>query len=212
MKAFLSLLTIIFGLGFAQATRAMDFDREDLLAQVPEGQRTLVRAADRHILVVRHARKSSPDCNAMDCQLSPRGVAMVARLHTLLGPVPFDAAYASAACRTRNTARAAGRAVLSHRAANRLSEGCEVGERIDRLRKDAFADARNNDERWTLVAEHSNTVCQWLAEFVLGDAPAREKAGCQGGHLPSSAYGGIYWLYRTNGVWHLTYLDRAFDL
>jgi hypothetical protein len=212
MKIFLSLLTIILGISFAQTTRAMDFDREGLLAQVPEGQHAQVRAADRHILVVRHARKTSPDCNAMNCQLSPRGEAMVARLHTLLGPVPLDAAYASAACRTRNTARAGGIKVQSHRAADGLSKGCEEGERIDRLRGDAFADARDSDKRWTLVAEHSNTVCQWLAEFVPEAAAAQESAGCHDGRLASSAYGGIYWLYRAGGTWKLITLGNAFEI
>ena len=187
------------------------FDRPALLDQLADAQRLGVVRADRHILVVRHARKSSPECNAMDCQLSPRGEAMVSRLHGLVGPAPFDAAYASAACRTRDTARAGGIKVQSHRAADRLSRGCEAGESIDRLRSDAYADARSNEKRWTIVAEHSNTVCQWLAEFVPDDT-AREAAGCQGGRLPSSAYGVVYWLYRTDGQWHLTHLDNAFDV
>jgi hypothetical protein len=102
--------------------------------------------------------------------------------------------------------------VQSHRAADGLSKGCDEGERIDRLRSEAFADARNSDKRWTLVAEHSNTVCQWLAEFVPEDAAARENAGCHDGRLASSAYGSIYWLYRADGTWKLITLGNAFEI
>ena len=87
-----------------------DFDRPALLALADPALQPALEAADQHVLVVRHARKTSPDCNGMSCPLSAQGEAMVVRLTELIGAPPVDRAYASAACRTRLTAAAGGRA------------------------------------------------------------------------------------------------------
>ncbi len=209
MKISQYALIAFFLVGCAHMATAPAFDRPDLFALVPAAEQAGVRGADRHILVVRHARKIAPECNALNCPLSETGVQMVAKLHTLIGNTPVDVAYASAACRTRDTARAGGITVQLHRAADRMARGCEDGQNIDRRRHDAFADARNGHARWSIVGEHSNTVCQWLENFVGEDAAG---AGCVKGRLPSNAYGAIYWLYRAGGTWKLLTLDGVFDV
>lgn len=187
------------------------FDRPALLEAASPGFETYLRQADRHILVVRHARKSAPDCNALDCQLSPRGEAMVARLAELTGEMPFDAAYASAACRTVNTARAGGVEVVPHQAADGLETGCEADEVITRTRSEAFAEALESDARWTIVGEHSNTVCQWLEE-VRGPE-SQEVANCVEGRLDHDSYGNIYWLFRGDDHrWGMIVVEDAFTV
>ena len=204
-------LAVLF-LACVGCTREADpvpFDRPGLLALLPAELTETVERADRHILVVRHARKISDDCNALDCPLSSEGEAMVASLAALIGVPPVEAAYSSAACRTLRTAEAGGGAVVMHQAADGLESGCSAEDQIERSRADAFAEAAASTARWTLVAEHSNTSCQWLAEFA-GEAEA-SGAGCTDGRLPDGAYGDIYWLYHDQGVWHVTVLPAAFD-
>jgi len=172
-----------------------------------------LRAADRHILVVRHAHKIAPDCNGMACPLSPQGEAMVLQLSGLIGTPVVDRAYSSAACRTYLTAAAGGTDVVVHQAVDGYEAGCEPDAVIARTRADAFAETRAASAGWTLVAEHSNTSCLWIAEFA-GDAAAT-RAGCSEGRLPETAYGDIYWLYSTDDDgqdWSLTVLPGAFDV
>lgn len=185
------------------------FDRPALLQGVEASIADQLRAADRHILVVRHALKVSDDCNALDCPLSPAGEAMVVRLAGLIGTPAMDQAYASAACRTLRTAEAGGSAVTVHQAADGLQTGCTADDVVTRSRADAFAEAAASDARWTLVAEHSNTSCLWLTEFA-GEAAA-QAGGCADGHLADTAYGDIFWLYRLDDAWHLTVLPAAFE-
>ncbi|MFW5661482.1 MAG: histidine phosphatase family protein, partial [Oceanicaulis sp.] len=130
---------------------AADFDRPALLDAAPAERRTQIAAAPRHVLIVRHARKISEDCDALDCALSDEGAAMVARLAGLIGPVPVDAAYASSACRAVYTAAAGGRPPLQHQPASGLTQGCETGIPVARTREDALADTRDGQARWTLV-------------------------------------------------------------
>jgi hypothetical protein len=186
------------------------FDRSGLLQRMPAEIAADIDRADRHILVVRHARKIAPDCNALDCPLSPRGEAMVAQLAGLIGTPPVDEAYASAACRTFRTAEAGGRDVTVHQAADGLETGCTADDRVTRSRADAFAQAAASQARWTLVAEHSNTTCLWLAQFA-GDA-ASQAAGCTDGRLADTAYGDVFWLYRLDGAWQLAVLPAGFEV
>ena len=209
----MTLLSLVFltlaAAGSADA-EAGDFDRPALLALAGEADRDALRAADRHILVVRHARKIAPDCNGMECPLSARGEAMVARLSALLGETPVERAYASAACRTRLTAAAGHAGILAHRAGDDYPADCTPGETVDRLRSTAFAEARADEARWTLVGEHSNTSCLWLSEFAGPEAA--DHAGCENGRLPHDAYGDVFWLYRTGGNWSLAVLPGAFEV
>lgn len=190
--------------------RAEGFDRPALLALADAADRDALRAADRHILVVRHARKIAPDCNGMECPLSDRGEAMVARLSELLGDTPVDRAYASAACRTRLTAAAGHADIVAHRAVDDYPADCTPGETVDRLRSAAFAEARDGAARWSLAGEHSNTTCLWLAEFA--GPQAAEEAGCDEGRLAHDAYGDVFWLYRGESGWDLTVLPGAFEV
>ena len=78
------------------------------------------------------------------------------------------------------------------------------------MRMQAVNDARESLNRWTLVAEHSNTVCVWVAAFAGADAAL--EAGCDAdGSVGSQAYGDIYWLYRVDGRWHAVTLPGVFD-
>ncbi|WP_300542584.1 histidine phosphatase family protein [Maricaulis sp.] len=194
----------------AQPVPDAPYDRPQLSALAPVEVRAALEAADRHVLVVRHARKISPDCNGMECPLSPEGEAMVARLADLLGEAPVGRAYASAACRTRLTAAAGGVEVVAHQAVDGYTAGCTPGETVSRQRSAAFAETQGSPVRWTLAAEHSNTTCLWLSAFAGPDA-ARD-GGCIEGRLPDTAYGDIFWLYRIDGDWRLTVLEDAFDL
>ena len=196
-------------LGGLAACAPQGFDRPGLIAGASEDDADALRSADRHILVVRHARKIAPDCNAMDCQLSLRGDAMVERLGGLIGG-PVDFAFSSAACRTQLTAEAGRIPVVPHQAVDELAAGCAKGETVSRRRSEAFAEARLSDSRWGLVAEHSNTSCLWIEEFA-GPSGAAE-AGCVEGRLPDGAYGDIYWLYRIDGAWQVSVLPGAFDI
>ena len=185
------------------------FDRPFLLGGAPDDLHDEIESADRHILVVRHARKESEDCNAIECPLGEPGQAMVATLAELIGDEPVDAAYASAACRTAATAEAGGAWVMMHRAGDNYPLACGGGT-VDRTRAEAINDARESLNRWTLVAEHSNTVCLWVASFAGRDAAL--EAGCsEEGSVGSEAYGDIYWLYRVNGQWHAVTLPGVFD-
>jgi hypothetical protein len=188
----------------------VEFDRAGLLPFLAADQQDAVRAADRHILVVRHARKIAPDCNALDCPLSPRGESMVTRLSEVVGETPVDAAYSSAACRTLLTAQAGHLPVVVHQAADGYETGCTEGETVSRQRSEAFAEALDADNRWTIVAEHSNTSCSWVSQFAGEDAAG--SAGCIDGRLPHDAYGQIYWLYRTNNAWNVAVLADAFEV
>jgi len=189
---------------------AADFDRPALLELAPADVQADIAASGRHILVVRHAYKISPDCNGMECPLSEAGEAMVTRLSGLLGETPVDRAYASAACRTRLTAAAGHAEVVAHQAVDGYAADCTPGATIERQRSAAFAEARDGDARWTLAGEHSNTSCLWLAEFA--GVAAAETAGCEEGRLPETAYGDIYWLYQSGGDWQLTVLPGAFSV
>lgn len=211
---FLQILMAVLAAGVqpsgGDAAAGSGFDRPALLALAPEDRRAALAAADRHILVVRHARKISSDCNGMDCPLSPLGEAMVVRLGEILGPDPVDRAYASAACRTRLTAAAGQADVVTYQALDGYSQSCQPDEIVESRRASAFTEAREGALRWTLAAEHSNTSCMWIEAFA-GPAAAGE-AGCSEGRLPDTAYGDIYWLYRTGESWELVVLPGAFEL
>jgi Histidine phosphatase superfamily (branch 1) len=198
-------------LGFVVTAAAMaqsNFDRAGLLSLADEAVRENLTAADRHILVVRHARKADETCNALDCPLGENGLAMVARLDDLLGEPDFDAVYSTGACRTFETASAAG-VVLQHAAVARAPQMCGGGI-AERSRDDAIANAVNGDARWTFVAEHSNTSCGWV-EAIAG-AEALGGTLCESGQLTSADYGDIFWLYRLDGAWHVTELQEAFEV
>lgn len=204
-----ALAVIVIGLIASASAFAQDeFDRPNLLALAGEADRTALIAADRHILVVRHARKVSEDCNALDCPLGERGVAMVARLDDLLGEPDFDIVYSSSACRTRNTVAIAGD-VIQHAAAPSAREMCGGGV-AERTRGDALAEAQSGEARWTIVAEHSNTSCGWVSA-IAGEA-ALSGTPCEGGRLASSDYGDVFWLHRHGEDWSLTVLERGFDV
>ncbi len=206
------LITAAFSIlaACAPPQTAPAFDRPALLQLAPAELAADITSADRHILVVRHARKIAPECNALDCPLSARGEAMVTRLAELTGEPAIDEAFSSAACRTLRTAEAGGHAVTVHQAADGLETGCTADDVVTRSRADAFADAEASDANWTLVAEHSNTSCLWLAQFA--GLAASEAAGCSDGRLADTAYGDIFWLYRLGGVWQLTVLPAAFEV
>jgi hypothetical protein len=210
MKNFLLISLIVVVAACSPEAPDEAFDRASLLQLVASEQQADVRGANRHILVVRHARKVAPDCNALNCPLSPRGEAMVARLSEVLGAHPVDSAYSSAACRTLLTAQAGQTPVVVHQAADGYETGCADGETVSRQRSEAFSQARDGDSRWTLVAEHSNTSCSWIIQFA-GDAAANS-AGCTDGVLPHDAYGQIYWLYQSGDTWHVTVLADAFEV
>lgn len=185
------------------------FDRPYLLGGAPDELHDDIERADRHILVVRHARKEAEDCNAIECPLGEPGLAMVETLGALIGDEPVDAAYASAACRTSATAEAGDAWVMMHRAADTYPLACGGGT-VDRTRAEAINDARESLHRWTLVAEHSNTVCLWIANFAGVDGATA--AGCNDeGSVGSEAYGDIYWLYRLDGQWRVVTLPGVFD-
>lgn len=209
IRAILTVSAIALVSACSPGGSGLAFDRPGLLNLADDGVQHELLTADRHILVVRHARKVSPDCNALDCQLSPQGEAMVANLSVLLGDTPVDRAYASAACRTVLTADAGGADVVPHQALDGYETGCEAGETISRQRGDAFLDAVESEARWSIVGEHSNTVCLWMAEFAGPEAA--ETAGCSEGRVASDAYGHVYWLYRLGDSWGLTVLESAFE-
>ncbi|MHA6287955.1 histidine phosphatase family protein [Maricaulis sp. CAU 1757] len=192
------------------ASPATDFDRPELLALADPASHGMLERADRHILVVRHARKVAPDCNALDCELSPTGEAMVARLGGQLGAAPFDRALSSSACRTLLTAGAAGVAVQQHQAGRGVTEGCQMDAAVTRTRGEAMAEALDHTARWTLVAEHSNTVCAWIVAAAGESGLAA--SGCEDGRLASDAYGDIFWLARHEDEWQLVVLEDAFDI
>lgn len=192
---------------FALTACGGGFEREALLEAAPEAVRADLAAADRHILVVRHARKISEDCNGLDCTLSAQGAAMVERLSELLGPRLVDTAMASSACRTVYTARAGGTEIVQHQPAPGLDQACGEDEAVTRSRAVAMLAAQEGDARWTLVAEHSNTVCLWVEAFA-----GTQGTPCADGDLPSGAYGDIFWLYRTGEDWNVTVLPGAFDV
>lgn len=195
----------------SSAASETGFDRPELLALADPAVQAELASADQHVLVVRHARKISPDCNGMSCPLSAQGEAMVARLGALIGSEPVDRAYASAACRTRLTAAAGGRDVVAHQAVDGYAQDCTEGETISRLRAEAFEETRTDPVRWTLAGEHSNTSCLWMVE--LAGAEAAGEAGCNvEGRLEETAYGDVFWLYRTGEDWHLTVLRGAFEV
>lgn len=194
---------------YAYGQAAQAFDRPVLLAAAPETARSALEQADRHILVVRHARKADESCNAIDCPLGEPGEAMVAELAALIGEPPVDAALASAACRTVATAEAGGVWVTMHRAADTYALACGGGT-VDQTRTAAMTEARESLARWTLVGEHSNTACLWVAAFA-GDQAA-DSAGCVDGALEHDAYGDVFWLHRVAGDWQVALLPRVFDV
>lgn len=211
MRAFLPSLILCAMLASCARPEALpEFDRPALLELAPADSAADIRTADRHILVVRHARKVSPDCNELACPLSAQGEAMVARLDGLLGLPDMEQVLASAACRTVRTAEAGGDAVIVHQAADGLESGCDAEDIVTRSRADALADAAASPARWTLVAEHSNTSCLWLSQFA--GLAASETVGCTDGRLADAAYGDIFWLYRLDGAWQVTVLPAVFEV
>ena len=207
--ALIAVATIALGLVFSGSVLANDaFDRPALLMLASEAARADIAAADRHILIVRHARKADESCNALDCPLGETGLAMVELLDALLGEPDFDAVYCSSACRTYQTALSAGE-VVQHAASASAAEMCGGGM-AQRKRADALAEARSSDARWTFVAEHSNTSCGWVEGLAGTDALAGTL--CEAGQLSSGDYGDIFWLYRTGGNWHLDVLEAAFEI
>ncbi|WP_417479177.1 histidine phosphatase family protein [Maricaulis maris] len=210
MKLVVALVTAALGLSACGDTLD-NTNHAALFALAPENVRADIQAADRHVLVVRHALKVSPDCNAMNCPLSPEGDLMVERLTALIGDTPVDRAFSSAACRTRLTAAAGGIEVVAHQAVDGYAVGCLDGETVDRVRADAYADVDAAETGWTLVGEHSNTSCLWMSAYAGPEAA--QAAGCDGeGRLPEDAYGDIFWLYGTGEDWSLTVLPDAFSI
>ncbi len=208
MKVMSMLIACVTIWGCQAQQPDMSFDRPGLIELLAQAEQQGVRDADRHILVVRHARKISPDCNALNCQLSPEGEAMVARLHQIIGDTPVDMALASAACRTMLTAAAGARDVIAHQAADGYSKGCAEDVNISRSRQNALVQTREADARWTIIGEHSNTVCTWILFFT--DEASANRAGCTNGRLPGEAYGDVFWLYRAEGQWKLVVLNKVF--
>lgn len=205
----IAVTTIALGFVFSATALASDaFDRPALLRAASAAVRADIASADRHILVVRHARKADESCNALDCPLGESGLAMVERLDILLGEPDFDAVFSSSACRTYQTALPAGD-VVQHAAAPSAAEMCGGGI-ADRTRAEALNAAVSSDVRWTFVAEHSNTSCGWVAGIAGPDT--LEGTLCAGGQLESGDYGDIFWLYRTAGSWRLEVLEAAFDI
>lgn len=210
MKFIVTLMTATLGLG-ACGELSGNANHAVLFGLAPEAVREELRAADRHVLVVRHALKVSPDCNGMECPLSPEGDMMVERLAALIGDTPVDRAFSSAACRTRLTAAAGGIDVVAHQAMDGYAVGCLEGEIVDRLRADAYADVDAAATGWTLVGEHSNTSCLWMSAYAGPEAA--QAAGCDGeGRLSEDAYGDIFWLYGTGEDWSLVVLPGAFSI
>ena len=80
----------------------------------------------------------------------------------------------------------------------------------ERTRRDALAEVAGSDARWTLIAEHSNTTCGWLA--AIAGAGILAGTPCESGRLASSDYGDIFWLHGRDGSWELTVLRGAFDV
>lgn len=207
--ALIAVATIALGFVFsAPALADEDFDRPALLMAASEVMRADIAGADRHILIVRHARKADEACNALDCALGENGLAMVERLDVLLGEPDFDAVFSSSACRTYQTALPAGE-VVQHAAAVSAAEMCGGGV-AERTRDDALEEAAFSDARWTFVAEHSNTSCGWVEEIAGADTLAGTL--CESGQLSSEDYGDIFWLYRTGGNWYLEVLEAAFEI
>ncbi|WP_417487114.1 histidine phosphatase family protein [Maricaulis sp.] len=210
MKFILTLMMATLGLG-ACGDLSGSANHAALFGLAPEAIREELRAADRHVLVVRHALKVSPDCNGMECPLSPEGDIMVERLAALIGDTPVDRAFSSAACRTRLTAAAGGVEVVAHQAVDGYAVGCLEGETVDRLRADAYADVDAATSGWTLVGEHSNTSCLWMSAYAGPEAA--QAAGCDDeGRLPEDAYGDIFWLYGSGEDWSLVVLPDAFSI
>lgn len=196
----------------AAPVAAQQFDRPGLLERAPPQARAEIAAALQHVLIVRHARKADEDCNAIPCPLSERGEAMAARLAAIIGDPALPLAFATATCRAMATAAPAADHVFPHQASDGVEAACPPHEAVTRTRAAAMAHARNAPMRWLLVAEHSNTVCLWAADFA-GEAAA-QAAGCdETGRLQSSDYGDIFWLYRTGqGQWRLVRLRGVFDV
>ncbi len=202
-------VTLAAGFVFSASALADEaFDRPALLRAASVKARAGISGADRHILIVRHARKADENCNALDCPLGENGVAMVARLDALLGEPDFDAVFSSSACRTYQTALPAGD-VLQHAAAPDAAEMCGGGI-AERSRTATLEEAASSDARWTFVAEHSNTSCGWI-EGIAG-AGALAGTLCESGRLSPEDYGDIFWLYRTDGNWYLEVLEAAFEI
>lgn len=207
--ALIAVTTVAPGLVFPVPAFADEvFDRPSLLMAASEAARADIGRADRHILIVRHARKADEACNALDCPLGENGLAMVARLDVLLGEPDFDAVFSSSACRTYQTALPAG-GVVQHAAAPTAAGMCGGGM-ADRTRAEAMDAAVSSGVRWTFVAEHSNTSCGWVASIAGSDT--LEDTLCESGQLNSEDYGDIFWLYRTDGSWRLEVLEAAFDI
>lgn len=207
--ALIAVTIIASGIVLSATALADDrFDRPALLLTASEATRADIAAADRHILIVRHARKADEDCNALDCPLGENGLAMVARLDVLLGEPDFDAVYSSSACRTYQTALAAG-GVMQHAASPAAADLCGGGF-AERTRADAIEAAGSSNARWTFVAEHSNTSCGWVSGIAGADVLAGTL--CESGQLSSEDYGDIFWLYRTGGGWRLEILEAAFEI
>lgn len=205
----IAMATIALGFVFSATALANDaFDRPSLLNAASDVARADIVRADRHILIVRHARKADESCNALDCPLGENGLAMVERLDILLGEPDFDAVFSSSACRTYQTALPAGD-VVQHAAAPSAADMCGGGI-ADRTRAEALDAAVASDARWTFVAEHSNTSCGWVAG--IAGPELLEGTLCAGGQLESGDYGDIFWLYRTDGSWRLEVLEAAFDI
>ncbi len=209
MKMLFACMAFVL-IGCSNADYDTAFDRPALLALAAPNIHADLQNAERHILVVRHARKISEDCNALPCPLSPLGEQMVARLREIIGEPAVDMALSSAACRTKFTAAAGGRKVEVHQAGDGMAQGCVDGAVISRTRAQAISIARNTDARWSIVGEHSNTVCTWLMEFTTKSEA--ENAGCVDNRLPSKAYGHVYWLYQLQGEWRLAVLSEAFEI
>lgn len=179
-----------------------------LLALAPDDVRGALETAYRHVIVVRHAQRD-PECGDISCPLTPEGEAAVARLGLLLEGPRFDAAYASAACRTAATAHAAGVRPVVYRVVDELTEGCAALdlEPGDYTRTQAQTDVTASPVPWTLIADHSNFVCEWPA--ALG---ADLLDVCLSGTIEETNYGDIFWLYQPaeGAGWGIVHLVDAF--
>lgn len=179
-----------------------------LRALAPAERLEAIDAAQRHVLVVRHARRD-PACHDLSCPLTDEGEAEVERLAELLAGVEFDAVLASAACRTALTAQgASGMAPEVYRAGDDYAEGCEVAGLSpgEFTRSEAIAQVATSDATWTLIGDHSNRVCGWMEGLGAGSP-----APCSNSNVPETDYGDIFWGFQSpDGEWSHVVLIDAF--
>lgn len=180
----------------------------NLRALAPAESLAAIDAAQRHVLVVRHARRD-PACHGLACPLTDEGETEVVRLAEMLADIEFDAVLASAACRTALTAQgASGVTPVVYRAGDDYAEGCEAAGLSpgDFTRSEAITQVAASDATWTLIGDHSNRVCGWMEGLGAG-APAP----CTESNVPETDYGDIFWGFQSpDGDWSHVVLVNAF--